>query len=204
MRYDAERLSCVYIGRKGENLARVVEFDVSGMLNKWPDAQITLLVRRRKEEEPYIARTTLEKGVLYWQIAAVDTEFSGNGLLEIHATLGDVLAKSAMCQYHVADSISGLGSDPPEPARSWVDEVIAAAARAQEASQALTRMDVRAETLMPGSQATVTRESDLLIYGIPRGDKGEQGPAGPPGSAGSGDVEELGNARILELWNKYI
>ena len=56
--YNAEKLTSIDLGRQGENLARTVEIDVSVMLAQWPDASITLLVKRKHDAEPYIADTT--------------------------------------------------------------------------------------------------------------------------------------------------
>lgn len=51
--YNADKLTSIDLGRQGENLARTVEIDVSSMLAQWPDAAITLLVKRKHDAEPY-------------------------------------------------------------------------------------------------------------------------------------------------------
>ena len=68
------------------------------------------------------------------------------------------------------------------------------AANAQDAREAIENMEVRADTLGAGSEATVRKEVVngvvRMTYGIPRGEqgaagpKGEQGVQGPPGPQG--------------------
>lgn len=50
--YNAEKLTSIDLGRQGENMARTVEIDVSSMLAQWPEAAITLLVKRKHDAEP--------------------------------------------------------------------------------------------------------------------------------------------------------
>lgn len=92
--YNADKLTSIDLGRQGENLARTVEIDVSGMLAQWPDAVITLLVKRKHDAEPYIADTTVKDGVLFWPITTVETADAGDGKLEIRATCGEVISRA--------------------------------------------------------------------------------------------------------------
>ena len=62
--YNADKLTSIDLGRQGENLAQTVEIDVSGMLAQWPDAVITLLVKRKHDAEPYIVDTTVSRTLL--------------------------------------------------------------------------------------------------------------------------------------------
>ena len=43
MRYSADKLSGIDLGRQGENLARTIEIDVSSLLAQWPEAVISLM-----------------------------------------------------------------------------------------------------------------------------------------------------------------
>ena len=111
--YNAEKLTSIDLGRQGENLARTVEIDVSSMLAQWPEAVITLLVKRKHDAEPYIADTTVKDGVLFWPITTVETADAGDGKLEIRATCGEVIAKSATGTFRVTASLTGSGTEPP-------------------------------------------------------------------------------------------
>ena len=148
--YNAEKLTSIDLGRQGENMARTVEIDVSGMLAQWPEAAITLLVKRKHDAEPYIADTTVKDGVLFWPITTVETADAGDGKLEIRATCGEVIAKSATGTFRVTASLTGSGTEPPASEQGWVDKVIAAGAgveqSASQASKAADRAELAAET----------------------------------------------------------
>ena len=146
----SDKLTSIDLGRQGENLARTVEIDVSGMLAQWPEAAITLLVKRKHDAEPYIADTTVKDGVLFWPITTVETADAGDGKLEIRATCGEVIAKSATGTFRVTASLTGSGTEPPASEQGWVDKVIAAGAgveqSASQASKAADRAELAAET----------------------------------------------------------
>lgn len=148
--YNADKLTSLDLGRQGENLARTVEIDVSGMLAQWPDAVITLLVKRKHDAEPYIADTTVKDGVLFWPITTVETADAGDGKLEIRATCGEVIAKSATGSFRVTASLTGSGTEPPATEQGWVEKVLAAGAgveqSASQASKAADRAEAAAET----------------------------------------------------------
>lgn len=84
--------------------------------------------------------------------------------------------------------------DEPTPVQQGViDQAIAAlnagVQAAQEAAESVQDMGVEAETLAPGSEATVEKSVDedgvvTLTFGIPRGDTGATGPQGPQGERG--------------------
>lgn len=150
------------------------------MLKKWPDATITLLVKRNKDEAYYVAVTELVDGILYWPVTRAETAVPGNGLIEIRATCGETIAKSITGFIRVSTALTGNETEPPETAKSWVDQVIEygneatqAAIKAKEEADRLSGINAKAVTLPAGSDATVTVEEDCLVYGIPRGDKGD-------------------------------
>ena len=70
-------------------------------------------------------------------------------------------------------------------------------------------VSAQAESLAPGSEATVTaeqtEEGTMLYFGIPRGDKGDKGDKGEKGEKGdrgdSASVELLTAAELAALWN---
>ena len=153
--YNADKLTSIDLGRQGENLARTVEIDVSGMLAQWPDATITLLVKRKHDAEPYIVDTTVKDGVLFWPITAVETADAGDGKLEIRATCGEVIAKSATGSFRVTASLTGSGTEPPVTEHGWVEKVLAAGAGVEQnatlAAEAASRAETAAEDAGEGA-----------------------------------------------------
>lgn len=83
---------------------------------------------------------------------------------------------------------AGKAADASRDAQSSRDAAQEAQEGAQEARQAIEDMSVRAETLPPGSGASVVKETVdgvvELTLGIPRGDQGPDGAAGPRGIPG--------------------
>ena len=86
--------------------------------------------------------------------------------------------------------------DEPTPVQQGViDQAIAAlnagVEAAEDAAESVQNMGVEAETLAPGSAATVEKTVDpetgavTLEFGIPRGNQGERGPQGDKGDTGA-------------------
>ena len=126
--YKVNELSQIILGRQGENNATTIEIDVSEWLAEYPNATINILAERNGDTSPYIAVTSVADGILRWVITESDTALSGRGKAEIRATIDDVIKKSAVAVTIVIPSLEGEPTPtPPEPAQSWVDEVLAAA-----------------------------------------------------------------------------
>ena len=199
MRYSADKLSGIDLGRQGENLARTIEIAVSSLLTQWPEADISLLVKRKHDADPYVANTEVRDGVLYWPITAADTASAGDGKVELRAVCGEVLAKSATGSTRVTASLTGNETEPPEAAQGWVDQVLEAEAsvkdsirqaedaaeRAEQAADMLGGIRARAVTTAPGTEASVAVVDGVMTYSIPRGDTGPQGAQGEQGIPGA-------------------
>ena len=157
MRYSADRLAGIDLGRQGENLARTVEIDVSALLSRWPEAVISLLVKRKQDAEPYIADAHVVDGVLYWPITAADTASAGDGKVELRAVCGEVLAKSAAGSTRVTASLTGNETEPPEAAQGWVDKVIAAGSDAQTSAEAAQEAAAEAKASAENAEVSVEK-----------------------------------------------
>lgn len=119
------KLSLIDVGRHGENLAKTIEIDVRTILEKWPDAIISLLVKRKGDTEPYFSDTYVKGGILYWPITQTETAVVGEGKIEIHAVSGNVIAKSVTATMRVASSLTGSAStEPPDVHPSWIDDLM--------------------------------------------------------------------------------
>lgn len=125
-----DNMGTIDLGRQGENLARTIEFDVSNLLESWPEATISLLVKRKGDANPYFSETTVVDGVLRWPITSTETAAVGEGKIEIQAICGEVLAKSVTAAFRVTSSLSGAPSAAlPEVYPSWVDKLLSAAGK---------------------------------------------------------------------------
>ena len=161
----------VNFGRRGENLARVLRIDVSDMLEAYPGATIKALAQRPRENVAYVAEIAVKDGVLYWPLTQVDTGIVGDGLAEVRALVGDVLAKSVLLRTHIDPSLTAPedSATPPEPAKGWLQQAIEAAEKAQAAQTAAessaTAAAASATAAASFAQSAEKSAQDTLIIG---------------------------------------
>lgn len=161
----------VNFGRRGENLARVLRIDVSDMLEAYPGATIKALAQRPRENVAYVAESAVKDGVLYWPLTQVDTGIVGDGLAEVRALVGDVLAKSVLLRTHIDPSLTAPedSATPPEPAKGWLQQAIEAAEKAQAAQTAAessaTAAAASATAAASSAQSAEKSAQDTLIIG---------------------------------------
>lgn len=161
----------VNFGRRGENLARVLRIDVSDMLEAYPGATIKALAQRPRENVAYVAESAVKNGVLYWPLTQVDTGIVGDGLAEVRALVGDVLAKSVLLRTHIDPSLTAPedSATPPEPAKGWLQQAIEAAEKAQAAQTAAessaTAAAASATAAASSAQSAEKSAQDTLIIG---------------------------------------
>lgn len=161
----------VNFGRRGENLARVLRIDVSDMLEAYPGATIKALAQRPRENVAYVAESAVKDGVLYWPLTQVDTGIVGDGLAEVRALVGDVLAKSVLLRTHIDPSLTAPedSATPPEPAKGWIQQAIEATEKAQAAQTAAessaTAAAASATAAASSAQSAEKSAQDTLIIG---------------------------------------
>ena len=75
---NAYALEEIKLGRRGENQARKVVFNV---LEKWREGYgegvASLIVQRNGDAQPYPVTVTEEDGALVWRVSSVDTAVAG-------------------------------------------------------------------------------------------------------------------------------
>lgn len=177
------------LGKQGENKAvRVVWPEIAEKYAKlYGNGRFELVVVQKGQAYPAVVN--VDGPDLVWDVLAADVATVGTGSLELIYYVGDTIAKSQTWETFVAASKSAEGTtEPPEPAKNWVDVVIkssldakqsatesAESARqsaesstnaansaneAHKAREAIENMEVSAVSLSPDSDATV--EKDLV------------------------------------------
>lgn len=124
------------IGRRGENEARRVVFDLSAWRRHYGEGTVQLLHQRAGDESPYPCALTVEDDTAYWLIRAADVNKPGWGEAQLHYYVGDTLAKSAIWRTVTADALGDPSETPPEPQQGWVDKMLADVVAATTAAQA--------------------------------------------------------------------
>lgn len=115
------------LGRQGENRATCVTFDCTGLAQLYGDGTAELL-HELKDGTVYPVAIKQDGTSVSWIVTASDTATIGSGRAELRWYVGDTLAKSAKFRTSVSPALADSTTEtPPEPQKSWVDKVLAAA-----------------------------------------------------------------------------
>ena len=197
---NAYALEEIKLGRRGENRARKVVFDVLGKWREgYGDGVASLIVQRNGDAQPYPVTVTEEDGVLVWLVSSVDTAVAGEGAAELRYTVGDTIVKSQIYKTRVRETLEDSGETPPPAYQSWVDEVLQAAADAETAVSKMPYVDETTGNWFKWDAAAgAFADTGVAATGPqgevgPKGDTGEQGPKGDTGETGpKGDTGATG------------
>lgn len=197
---NAYALEEIKLGRRGENQARKVIFDVLGKWREgYGDGVASLIVQRNGDAQPYPVTVTEEDGALVWLVSSVDTAVAGEGAAELRYTVGDTIVKSQIYKTRVRETLEDSGETPPPAYQSWVDEVLQAAADAETAVSKMPYVDSTTGHWFKWDAAqNAFADTGVAATGPqgevgPKGDTGEQGPKGDTGATGpKGDTGATG------------
>ena len=197
------------IGRVGENGVSQLVMDAADWESEFPGGTLNLFMERA-DGARYVAAVERTEAGWAHTLTAADLAAPGRGRMQLQWVVGEQIARSRMVGTVILPSLDGLGDPPDEPEQGYLEQMAAIGAQvqadaeraaqsaqeAQETADRLSGLGAEAETLEPGSQATVTVEDGKIVYGIPRGDQGERGPQGEPGPQGpqgpKGDTGDTG------------
>ena len=172
--------SQIPLGIRAENDVTQVELDFSAWAEEYGAGVVQLLIRREGDAAPYPVLLSQSGSVAVWTVSATDLAVRGPLAVEWLYTVGTQVKKSEVLPFYVLRDIGTAGA-APDPYEDWLQQLTALAADAQAASLAIQDMGVEAETLAPGSAATVSKTVDpetgavTLTFGIPRGQDGGGG-----------------------------
>lgn len=134
---NIDSLTPIKVARHYDGAADVIEFDVG----RWIEAYPALTEYRVEVTGPggavYFPETVnLDGHVLKWTIMPSDTGAAGNGEYQIVATGSNGERKtSASARFVVREIMEGTaGETPPDPAQPWVDKVVRAAQKVEDAT----------------------------------------------------------------------
>ena len=185
------------IGRMGENGVSQLVMDAADWESEFPGGTLNLFMERA-DGARYVAAVERTDAGWAHTLTAADLAAPGRGRVQMQWMVGEQIARSRMVGTVTLPSLDGLGDPPDEPEQGYLEQMAAIGAQvqtdaesaaqsaqeAQETADRLSGLGAEAETLEPGSEATVAVEDGKIVYGIPRGDQGERGPQGEPGPQG--------------------
>lgn len=122
------------LGRKGENVARQVVFDLRAWRAAYGDGAVSLCAQRAGDAEPYPCGVTQVEDTAVWVLRAADVDKPGWGNVQLSYYVGDTLAKSQTWRTLVAPSLCACG-DPGEVQQGWLDQAGKDAAAAQQGAK---------------------------------------------------------------------
>ena len=123
------------LGKQGENNAvRVVWPEIAEKYTKlYGDGRFELVVVQKGQAYPAVVN--VDGPDLIWNVLAADVATVGAGSLELIYYVGDTIAKSQTWETFVEVSKSAEGTtEPPDPAKNWVDVVIKNASDAKQSA----------------------------------------------------------------------
>lgn len=145
----ANNFTTLELGRKGENLARQVVFDVRDLESLYGPGDVEVIYQRPGDAQPYPLAVQRDGTLVTWDVTATDTEMSdGYGKCELRYYVGETLAKSKIWRTWVEPALpTPSETAPPEPEQGWVEQVLATGVAAQQAADAAKADADRAATL---------------------------------------------------------
>lgn len=171
------------IGRKGENLARVVDFsDIIAEIKKdyGDSGKIVVLIKRPNEDVPYPAAVVDESDGLTWTPTETDTAIAGRGNAEVDYYVDDVLVKSVLFTTYTHDSI-GVSGDTPEPGYDYMKQLLDAL---EKVGTGIVSVDMNEDSSITFHMSDGTEYTTEPLKGA----DGDPGADGAPGAAGKDGV----------------
>ena len=145
----------VTLGRRGENMARQVVFDLSAWVDVYGVGTVHAIAQRAGDASPYPVSIEQTDTAAIWTVNSADTAVVGDGKVELLYTVDDVVVKSEIWQTSVLDALTDDTTEPPEAASGWVEQVLAAGAQAVGAAAAAEQAAARAENAVPAGSLEI-------------------------------------------------
>lgn len=147
------------LGRKGENVARQVAFDLRLWRAAYGDGAVSLCAKRAGDAEPYPCGVTQDEDTAVWVLRAADVDKPGWGDVQLSYYVGDTLAKSQTWRTLVAPSLCACG-DPGEVQQGWLDQAGKDAAAAQQGAKDAQEAQQAAEDAAKAAKSSAEAAAD--------------------------------------------
>lgn len=119
--------SCITIGRETETAVTEIRIDCTEWLDRWPDMDVSVIVRTGRGAIYIPANLTMEGKTLVWCVDDVDTSILNKSTMEITGIAPDRHKLSEKVDILVDERLAGTTGETPDPMKPWVDRVIEAA-----------------------------------------------------------------------------
>lgn len=134
---EIDKLRTIFIGREADGGVEKIEIDCSAWVKAYPNLTDYRIEVTSPEGIVYLPVIERQGNLLMWPITQSDTAKKGQGMYQVVATGAEGERKTSA--YHALNVVSimpGTATDEvPSPAQPWVDNVLDAANRAEEAAK---------------------------------------------------------------------
>ena len=115
-----EKISTLFIGYTGENMAEKFSFDFSNWAKNYGQGEILLALKRPNDTVPYPVNLEVKDNVATWTVTSTDVAFEGRGIAEIVYKVGEIVKKSAKFKLYIENSLADA-TGVPESGDTWLD-----------------------------------------------------------------------------------
>ena len=156
------------LGKRGENLARRVTFDIGGWVKTFGEGEVHLLHQRNGDKAPYPCVVEVEKTNAYWSVTNTDVATAGRGHAELQYWVGDSIVKSVTFNTRVSQSMGVAGEVPPAPAENWLNTMLGLGTETKENAEAAAESAESAQAcaLSAKESAAIVTDGVNEIHGL--------------------------------------
>ena len=122
------------IGIQTEDGVCIIAIDCSPWVEQWPGMVCSAMHTRPGEDTSYPVTYEWDGHILRWVVSMADTEIPGQGIVEIIGLADGKRKLSGKTHTKIAETSVLAPGEAPEPIRPFVDQVLDAAARAEQAA----------------------------------------------------------------------
>lgn len=155
----------IYIGYSPEHDVKEYRFDLREYLSEWPDTVPQMLATRPFEKDTYIVKTKLVDHVIVWRPTSYDTEKTGVGRMWVafFGKDGKKLGLTPVTTTHILPGPPNIDGDtPPEMRPTWVQDVLDAAQRTQDAAVSPEAINKAVAAYMKDNPVRVETDETLM------------------------------------------
>lgn len=153
------------IGFQGDHLSFAILFNLTELIEHWPDIVPSMIVTDQKGNT-YIAPYTSwdpETHLFTWSISSTETTYDGNLLCQLKCVSADdpetIVCMSRICQTKVYPSLAAA-DNPPEAFQSWLDTLVLLGAQiSEDAATAISSVEVSQNNALTAQSAAEDAES---------------------------------------------
>ena len=135
MRQYIKNHGTIFLGRVGENQAREIIFDITGLVARYGEGTCNLIHQRSGDDKPYPVAITQTPDSLVWTVKDVDVAKPGCGKCELIYIVDYVVAKSYIYTTVAEESMGEPTEEIPEVGTYWLDNVLQCSSKAEASAK---------------------------------------------------------------------